>query len=121
MDSVELFYIEPNPTNRADLTAELAGESPPAGVTAVAGGACRVRARCAAGPGSVGNRPSFWFIDPFGFSGLPLTLIGQILSRPRPEVFMTFMSRDMNRLLDVRQHRKASMSTLGLETGNSTR
>lgn len=45
--------------------------------------------------------PSFFFIDPFGFSGVPFKTVQNILSLPRTEVFFTFMSRDINRFLCV--------------------
>ncbi len=51
--------------------------------------------------------PSFFFIDPFGFGGVPFTLIRRIFSRPRTEVFFTFMSRDMNRFLSSPSHQVA--------------
>jgi len=43
--------------------------------------------------------PSFFFIDPFGFSGVPFRIIKDILSIPRTEVFFTFMYREMARFL----------------------
>ncbi len=43
--------------------------------------------------------PSFFFIDPFGFSGVPFEIVKKILSNPRTEVFFTFMVRDVNRFL----------------------
>jgi len=51
----------------------------------------------------VGERiaPSFFFIDPFGFSGVPFKTIKNILSAPRTEVFFTFMTRDISRFLEA--------------------
>lgn len=43
--------------------------------------------------------PSFFFIDPFGFSGIPFKTVKNILSLPRTEIFFTFISRDINRFL----------------------
>lgn len=43
--------------------------------------------------------PSFFFIDPFGFSGVPFRLVRQILTQRYSEVFFTFMYRDINRFL----------------------
>lgn len=50
---------------------------------------------------SVGGRliPSFFFIDPFGFSGVPFQLVREILSIRRTEVFFTFMYRELARFL----------------------
>lgn len=43
--------------------------------------------------------PSFFFVDPFGFSGIPFSTIKKILSNPKTEVFFTFMVRDLARFL----------------------
>ncbi len=43
--------------------------------------------------------PSFFFVDPFGFSGIPFNIVKKILSNPRTEIFFTFMVRDINRFL----------------------
>ena len=45
--------------------------------------------------------PAFFFIDPFGFGGIPLDLIKRILTYPKTEVFITFMTRDVNIWKDV--------------------
>jgi len=50
--------------------------------------------------------PSFFFIDPFGFSGVPFKVIKDILSLPRTEIFLTFMTRDINRFLRLPQVEK---------------
>jgi len=50
--------------------------------------------------------PSFFFIDPFGFSGVPFEVVKNILSLPRTEIFFTFMSRDINRFLKLPQVEK---------------
>ena len=44
--------------------------------------------------------PTFIFIDPFGFSGVPYTLVRRTLEKPRCEVLVTFMVDAMNRFLD---------------------
>ncbi len=43
--------------------------------------------------------PSFFFVDPFGFGGIPFEIIKKILSNPKTEVFFTFMVRDIARFL----------------------
>ncbi|MBA7699489.1 hypothetical protein ES703_108186 [subsurface metagenome] len=43
--------------------------------------------------------PSFFFVDPFGYSGIPFEVIKKILSNPKTEVFFTFMIRDITRFL----------------------
>lgn len=45
--------------------------------------------------------PSFFFIDPFGFSGIPFSVVEKILRNPKTEVFFTFMVRDMARFLEL--------------------
>jgi len=43
--------------------------------------------------------PSFWFIDPFGFTGMSFDTVTQIMALPRSEVFITLMLRDIGRFL----------------------
>ena len=44
--------------------------------------------------------PTFAFIDPFGFSGIPFSLIERLLQRKRSEAFITFMVDAINRFLE---------------------
>ena len=44
--------------------------------------------------------PTFAFIDPFGFSGIPFGLISQLLKQPSCEAFITFMVDAINRWLE---------------------
>ena len=44
--------------------------------------------------------PAFVFVDPFGFSHTPFTLIQRIMSNPRCEVLITFMYEAINRFLE---------------------
>jgi three-Cys-motif partner protein len=43
--------------------------------------------------------PTFAMIDPFGFEGIPLTLMKRLLANPKCEVFVTLMVSFMNRFL----------------------
>jgi three-Cys-motif partner protein len=43
--------------------------------------------------------PTFAFIDPFGWSGVPFSVIKFILSQPSCEVFINFMYEEINRFL----------------------
>lgn len=43
--------------------------------------------------------PTFAFIDPFGWTGIPFRLIREILSYPRCEVLVNFMYEEINRFL----------------------
>lgn len=44
--------------------------------------------------------PTFAFIDPFGFSGIPFNLIERLLKQDRSEIFITFMVDAINRFLE---------------------
>ena len=43
--------------------------------------------------------PSFWFIDPFGFTGMSFDILREIMALSRSEVFITLMLRDIGRFL----------------------
>jgi len=47
--------------------------------------------------------PTFFFIDPFGYSGFPMALLADILKRERTEVFITFMTYDIVRFIDEQE------------------
>jgi three-Cys-motif partner protein len=47
-----------------------------------------------------GLAPTFAFIDPFGFSGIPFSLIERLLAHKRCEAFITFMVDAINRFLE---------------------
>lgn len=44
--------------------------------------------------------PTFAFIDPFGWTGVPFRIVDFILSQGSCEVFVTFMYEEINRFLD---------------------
>lgn len=44
--------------------------------------------------------PTFAFVDPFGFSGIPFDLMARILTNPKCEVFVNIMIEFINRFLD---------------------
>lgn len=44
--------------------------------------------------------PTFAFIDPFGWSGLPFQLVGRLLTNPSSEVFINIMVDSINRFAD---------------------
>ena len=44
--------------------------------------------------------PTFVFIDPFGFSGIPMSLIQRLLGYSRTEAFITFQTSYVNRFLE---------------------
>lgn len=51
--------------------------------------------------GAFKGTPTFAFIDPFGFSGLPFGLIRELLENPVSEVLITFMKSFAARFTDV--------------------
>jgi three-Cys-motif partner protein len=57
--------------------------------------------------------PSFFFIDPFGFKGVPFSIVKEILAFPRTEVFFTFMSRDLSRFLSSEKHEYSCTELFG--------
>ena len=44
--------------------------------------------------------PAFVCIDPFGFTGMPFTLIKRIMENPKCEVLITFMYEEINRFIN---------------------
>lgn len=48
-----------------------------------------------------GTIPTFAFVDPFGFTGVPLEVIKALMSVNHVEVLLTFMARDMSRFLTL--------------------
>lgn len=46
------------------------------------------------------STPTLAFIDPFGWTGLPFSIVSEILQRPHCEVFINFMFEEINRFLD---------------------
>jgi three-Cys-motif partner protein len=63
--------------------------------------------------------PSFFFLDPFGFSGIPFEVIKHILSIQRTEVFITFMIRDVNRFLKSSKHRISIEELYGVDNAQN--
>jgi three-Cys-motif partner protein len=53
--------------------------------------------------------PTLAFLDPFGFSGIPLEIIARIARNPRCECFITFMYEEINRFLG---HPALELSTI---------
>lgn len=48
--------------------------------------------------------PTFCFIDPFGFKGLPLSTVSRIMSNKRCEVLINFMYEDIIRFMGLQQN-----------------
>ncbi|MBK9034381.1 MAG: three-Cys-motif partner protein TcmP [Myxococcales bacterium] len=47
----------------------------------------------------MGLPPTFAFIDPFGWKGVPFALVKEILANPSCEVFVNFMFEEINRFI----------------------
>ncbi len=43
--------------------------------------------------------PTFAFIDPFGFSGVPFSLVNKLLANPKTEVFINVMAQSISRFI----------------------
>jgi spore photoproduct lyase len=59
--------------------------------------------------------PSFFFVDPFGFSGIPFSVIKRILLNPKTEVFFTFMVRDIARFIQLTELEETFNSLFGTD------
>ena len=55
--------------------------------------------------------PIFYFIDPFGWKGIPFNLIQRILKQPKSEILFVFMTYDIARFLKSFPH-EASLNEL---------
>ncbi|MCH7772113.1 MAG: three-Cys-motif partner protein TcmP [Bacteroidetes bacterium] len=47
--------------------------------------------------------PTFVFIDPFGFSGIPARIVEKLLAIPKVEVFINFSVDAVNRFLETKE------------------
>ena len=45
------------------------------------------------------NAPAFALVDPFGWTGIPMEIIGDLLKRPHTEILLNFMFEEINRFL----------------------
>jgi len=102
-ERVRIRCVELNASNVASLDREIAKLRHP-NVTIAA-----TRARFADAAGAAAKKlhelggkapPTFWTADPYGFRGVPLDTIRDLMSIPRSEILITFMVRDMRRFLD---------------------
>jgi len=60
--------------------------------------------------------PIFYFIDPFGWDGVPFPIIQRILATPRSEIFFTFIIGDMLRFLSSEKHHPSLTRLFGDES-----
>ena len=59
--------------------------------------------------------PSFFFIDPFGYKDIPMSLIKRIMSYEKCEVFINFMYEEINRFISVKCQEKNYNQLFGTE------
>jgi three-Cys-motif partner protein len=59
--------------------------------------------------------PTFAFIDPFGYSGLPMDVLADLLSYPRTEVFVNFMVGHVQRFIRRDGQENAMRSLFGMD------
>lgn len=59
--------------------------------------------------------PTFAFIDPFGYSGLPMDLLADLLSYPRSEVLVNFMVGHVQRFIERNGQENAMRSLFGMD------
>lgn len=59
--------------------------------------------------------PAFVFIDPFGFTGIPFSVIKRIMENERCEVLITFMYEEINRFISDKRLWDGLNETFGTE------
>jgi three-Cys-motif partner protein len=59
--------------------------------------------------------PTFIFIDPFGFSGIPASVIAGLLKNPKVEVFINFSVDSINRFIGTDEANKHIAELFGTE------
>lgn len=59
--------------------------------------------------------PTFFFIDPFGYTGFPMTLLAEILKRERTEVFINFDTYDIVRFIGEADRAPKMLELFGTE------
>lgn len=59
--------------------------------------------------------PSFVFIDPFGYSGIPFSLIKRVMENPKCEVLITFMYEEINRFVEDSKFENTLKETFGTD------
>ena len=58
--------------------------------------------------------PTFIFIDPFGFSGIPASVIADLLKNPKVEVFINFSVDSINRFIGTDDANKHIVELFGV-------
>jgi len=61
------------------------------------------------------SQPSFFFMDPWGWSDVPFETMQMVLDRPKVEVFLTFFVKHIARFLESRPHIPTIVNVLGTQ------
>lgn len=59
--------------------------------------------------------PTFAFVDPFGYSGLPMELLADLLAYPKTEVFVNFMVGHVQRFIERDGQENAMRTLFGMD------
>jgi three-Cys-motif partner protein len=59
--------------------------------------------------------PTFAFVDPFGYSGLPINVLAELLSYPKTELFVNFMVGHVQRFIEREGQENAMRNLFGME------
>lgn len=123
LKNVELTFIESNKNNYENLVKVIQDEisRDPYGYSGIT-----IKNIINEEFANVGNdivqdcrHPSFFFIDPFGFSGVPFDIIKKILAIPRTEVFINFMVEFVYRFLTSKGHARSIEELYGISNVRS--
>jgi three-Cys-motif partner protein len=103
---VEIECIEANQANFDELSEAIVElDHPQVSISARHGEfATEASARAAALRGLSWVPPVFWTADPYGFRGVPLEVVRELMALPRSELMITFMVRDMRRFIGQDAH-----------------
>jgi three-Cys-motif partner protein len=114
-----LFLFVEEKLDRAEFLKSLIAELrlPPNFVVEIAGGCSFEEAFRGFYRAHIAQRgklpPTFAFIDPFGWKGVPFSLVEEILAQSSCEVLVTFMYEEINRFIDHPQQRENFASFFG--------
>src|SRR4249920_180306 len=59
--------------------------------------------------------PTFAFVDPFGYSGLPMKLLAELLAYPKTELFVNFMVGHVQRFITRDRQQRVMGELFGID------
>jgi len=118
---VEIHCVEKAEANFRELSSTIAALKHPAVTIDAEQGefADRAVARAASLRTAALVPPVFWTADPYGFRGLPLDVVRQLMTLPRSELMITFMVRDIRRFIGEKNHEAPLTELFGGESWHS--